>query len=187
MYKPKIEESWLEPLLNQHLRPAVAPEALWDRVQYPRVSRPRSAGRSLAWAPALIPVIALLIWGFYPQRDLSKLQSTQAAEIQAWVKANTGLDIPLRSKISPAIRLTGATLRQRSAAEVTYRAGEHTAALLVARTTAANSTRHGLLPGTRVSWTMSGQSFTLTCAEPADLRIACLLCHAEAEHVTGSD
>jgi hypothetical protein len=187
MYNSKREEAWLEPLLNEHLRPAVAPEALWDRVQYPRDTRSRSARLSLVWAPALVPLIALLIWGFHPQREPSKLQSGSAREIQAWVRANTGLDIPMRADMPPAIRLTGATLRQSSAAEVTYRAGGHAVGLVVSKTTAANSATHALPNRTRLSWSMGGQSYTLTCVDPTDLKIACLLCHTEAEHIVGSD
>jgi hypothetical protein len=105
------------------------------------------------------------------------MQSDSATQIREWVKANAGLDVPLLGH-SAQVRLTGARLF-RGDAEIACRVGDHQAKLFISK---GNSTlQHGAEPTkarSTVSWGMAGRSYTLACATPEDLKIACLLCHS---------
>jgi hypothetical protein len=113
----------------------------------------------------------------------TEFRSTDASQMQAWVQTNTGIGIQLRTQPSPSIRLVGARLVGNGATpavEISYKAGHHDALLLVskAQPTLPSDFRHSASAGVRVvSWTMHGQRYLLSCSDPGDLRIACLLCH----------
>jgi hypothetical protein len=135
--------------------------------------------KKLAWAFVASMLVVVLVWGFRPRRDLV-FRSESAAQIREWVKANAGLDIPLLGKSSP-VRLTGARL-MRGDVEIACRVGDHQAKLLISKE--KSSVRHGgqfIKERSTVAWGMSGRLYTLACATPEDLRIACLLCHSSSE------
>jgi hypothetical protein len=134
--------------------------------------------KKLAWAFVASMLVVALVWGLRPRRDLV-FRSDSATQIREWVKANAGLDIPLLG--SGQVRLAGARL-MRGDVEIACRVGDHQAKLLVSK--GISSLRHGSQPGrahSTASWGMNGRLYTLACATPEDLRIACLLCHSSSE------
>jgi len=181
---------WIETILERKLDRVTAPRELWDRIDknqsqtQARMPVPhRSTGilacvdikHKLAWAFVAATLIVVLVWGLRPRRDLV-MQSGSATQIREWVKANAGLDIPLLGH-SGQVRLTGARLF-RGDAEIACRVGDHQARLLISK--GSSGLQHGIQPGKAgtVSWGMAGRSYTLACATPEDLKIACMLCHS---------
>jgi hypothetical protein len=206
--EPYIDEGWLKKLLERNLRPVSAPDELWDRIQQPRVRQTHSGFAPLA-VLAVATLAAVAVWGFYPRSAQStqelavaglssspetlELQSGTLPEIRAWVKTRTGLDLPLPSEASHAVRLKGVcTVRGGATVEVAYRVSGHNAALLVSKASPeiAGDGRHRFLKcestvGARVStWVMRGQLYTLAYAASGDIRDECLLCHAVAGPLT---
>jgi len=179
---------WIETILARKLYRVAAPEELWDRIDNRSLtvatrterlpSRDRK-GAVLGWSLVAATLVVVLVWGLRPRRDLV-LRSDSAWQIREWVQANAGLDIPLLGH-SAQVRLTGARL-MRGDVEIACRVGDHQAKLLVSK--GNSSLRHGALPTksrSTFSWGMSGRLYTLACATPEDLKIACLLCHSSAE------
>jgi hypothetical protein len=173
-----LNKTWLEPVLSEHLRPVAAPRELWNRVQ-PQVkpARPRNA----AWRLGLIAVATLLVAGTSAILKVRaanpmglSLQSASAPEIQAWVKENAGLDVPLPARMPEPVRLSGAHVGP-NGVEVDYFVRNRPERLLISRSDARSSSQHQFLERglKKVSWTMSGQLYT---AE--DAQAACLLCHS---------
>ena len=161
-----MHKEWFEPVLAHQLDRVVAPEELWERVRSPRVVSEKRVHRSVnaARVGACATVLLLAIWLFVGR---ASVRSADAGEIRAFVKAKAGIDLPLRAQ--PAgVRLVGASFRKGSA-EVAYQVGGRDGRLTV-------DGRHG--SSARVfTWTMSGHTYTLECATPEDLKIACNLCH----------
>jgi hypothetical protein len=169
-----MRSEWLEPALEIHLERVRAPEELWERIQNPRVERHRPARQPAAGMTVCltIAVVLLAVW-FYPWHK--QLRSGDPGEIRAWVRTQAGVDVPLLARPSGRIQLTGARV-VKNAAEISYRVGDHGGRLVVAK--GVSGGRHTLPAGTRVfTWSMDGHVYTLACAEPDDLRIACSLCH----------
>jgi hypothetical protein len=182
-----MRSEWVEPLLTEHLGRVRAPEELWYRVRKPQLNQHRSSRPQLAWALATTLAIVSVAWGFHTR--LNTLASHDAGltfrcadpgQLRAWVKANTGLDIPLPAKLAASVELVSARLikTDRPTAQLDYRVAGGEARLLVARAGATTSP-HRLPAATdrQASWTMRGQAYTLACVDPATLRAACLLCH----------
>ncbi len=185
---------WIESELSQKLNRVRAPEELWDRINENQHRQEclcytgstgilacvdRKATNKLVWTLVAAMLIVVLAWGFRPRRDFV-LQSDNAGEIREWVRANAGLDVPWLGH-SAQLRLTGARL-MRGDLEIACRVGDHAAKLLVSK--GKSSVRHGARPATgqsTISWGMSNRVYTLACATPEDLRIACLLCHSSSE------
>jgi hypothetical protein len=188
--------AWLDAALAGQLEPVSAPTELWDRVRTPRaatssVSTMRAAIPSLEWRLARASMLAILtvaaLWAFRqhgPARQ--EFRSTNAMAMRAWVKSRTGLDIPLADGGSPLIRLATARLENgaQTAAEVSFLVGNRRATLQVSPAAPASgvlghgSLAAGTYQGSRTaSWVVRGQLYTLACATPEDLRIACSLCH----------
>jgi hypothetical protein len=188
------DRAWLESELRRGLYQVSAPPQLWERVQQaqsaPAVVR-RKARRALVWAMAasalLIGVgmatVKASIGGarWKPDSQSVALHCQNPAELRAWVRARTGLDLPLRAEASPSIQLIGAQLVDDSpSVQIAYRAGNRDAKLLVSRADRGAATApHGRMGGNVSSWIMDGQRFTLACANPADLQLACKLCHLD--------
>ncbi len=170
MVKPESQKRWIEQELEQSLRRVAAPEELWDRLQGPKPGPARVRTRFMAWAavPLVMPLV-MLIAVFAPHtRNEPGLQfrSSDPAEIRAWVRANTSLDVPMH-----AGNLAGANAISPDGAEIAYRVGDRNMSLLVSAGPVLpdKSPRH-------ISWTAGGKTYLLACAEPRDLK-ACALCH----------
>jgi hypothetical protein len=103
------------------------------------------------------------------------------AQLRAWVRAKTGLDLPLRAESAPAIQLIGAqTIGESRGVEVAYRAGNRDAVLIVSRANGwAESAPHRRTSGSVSSWVMAGQRYTLASSDPGDPQLACKLCHLD--------
>ncbi len=174
--------TWLAPELEHGLREVTAPPELWDRVQSARVMRPPQSSHRLVWALALTVVLmaALSLLRSPVRRDSQTIafRCQNPAELRAWVKAKTGIDVALRGAPPASIQLIGArNLGER--VEIAYRAGDRDALLLVSRAAGAADVPHSNPSGKVSSWVMNGQRYTLACDNPADLQLACKLCHLD--------
>jgi hypothetical protein len=160
------EKNWMEQELEQSLRRVAAPQELWGRIQNPEQGRARSRTRLVAWA-AVPALMFLTLWGSHPKTNPAlQFQSSDPGQIQAWVKANTGLDVPLH-----AGNLVGAKRASAQAAEIAYQAGGHDLSLIVSGKAAP--ARH---EASAISWTAGGQLYLLASAEPQYLK-SCVVCH----------
>jgi hypothetical protein len=109
------------------------------------------------------------------------LQSTSASQIQAWVKQNTGLDVPLPAKVSEPVRLSGARVAP-NGVEVDYFVRNRPERLLIAKADSPSPAGHRFVDRSmkKVSWTMGSQFYSVECATAEDAQAACMLCHAGA-------
>jgi hypothetical protein len=189
----------LEGDLRQALHGVTAPPHLWDRIQAAQVRKPARRNRPFVWATAAaVALIAVALSTVHRQtimgdeafalRALSSdsqriaFHCQNPAQLRAWVRANTGLDLPLQEPLSPSVQLVGAQTigNGTGGVEVAYRAGNRDAILLVSKADADSATvPHRRASGNTSSWVMSGQRFTLASNDPADLQLACKLCHLD--------
>jgi hypothetical protein len=170
-------------LLERGLRPVAAPPELWDRVRNSKPVSSRGSNRMLVWAMAATVVLAAVALSLVrsPVRDSQQLafHCQNPAQLRAWVKANTGLDVPLRGTPAAAIQLIGARAVD-GRAEIAYREGNRDSLLLVSRAKAGSANApHSFVSGNVSAWVMAGQQFSLACADPAALQLACKLCHLD--------
>jgi len=177
---PRVE---MKSELQLALRHVTAPPELWDRVRNSKAVPSRQRHRMLVWAMAAS--VALIVAGLsLIQRDnaaypLSSDHCENPAQLRAWVRAKTGLDLPLRAGSSASIQLIGARIAG-GRVEISYRAGNRDAMLLVSRAEAgAAQVPHSRVSGNVSAWVMAGQQFTLACNDPAALQLACKLCHLD--------
>ncbi len=160
-----MHREWFEPVLVHQLDRVPAPEELWERVRNPGVRKRKSVHRSVN-AARVGACATLLVLLFCVGR--TGVRSGDAGEIRAFVKAKAGIDLPLRAQAA-GVQLTGARVAQGSV-EVVYRVGRRDGRLVVGGPVVSS--------GPRVfTWSMDGRTFTLECATPEDLKIACNLCH----------
>jgi hypothetical protein len=190
----------LGPELQKGLHPVTAPPDLWDRIQTPKAAPPGGSNRRLVWALAAMVVVAVMALSVLQARResfagdesfaLQMLNSDSQriafhcqnpSQLRAWVRARTGFDLPLRAESSPSIQLIGAqTIGGSRGVEVAYRAGNRDAVLVVSRAEAGSAEpSHRRVSGNISSWVMDGQRYTLACNNPADLQLACKLCHLD--------
>jgi hypothetical protein len=181
-----MREMWLEPVLVRHLGSVTTPEELWDRVQRPEAPRSeRSISMRLAWAAVCALVLLAAAWGVHGHSNL-EFRSGEATEIRVWVKQRTDLDVPLLAEPAAPIRLMGARVvtGEVPTARIAYSVSNRDAVLLVSKAGSALSTNSRHSQPDRdakvFSWTMRGQTYTLACSTPEDLRATCHLCHAGA-------
>ena len=194
------KHEWLEPELEWGLRQVSAPPELWDRVQTASLldTPPATFRWGLVWATAAAAIViatsatlmhlqragsdeALAMRALQADSKLGGFQCENPARLREWVRAKTGLDVPLRDEVSPAIQLVGArTIEESRGVEVEYRAENRDAVLLVSRVPAGiANVAHNRPSGNISSWVMDGQRYTLACDNAADLQIACKLCHLD--------
>jgi len=175
---------WLEPELRRGLREVAAPPDLWNRIQAPQAVSSNRRNRAMVWAMAATVMLAAV--GLSLVRPPARVASQQMAfhcenpaELRAWVRANTGLDVPLQTAPPASIQLIGAR-NLGASVEIAYRAGNRDALLSVSRADAATANLpHGQVSGNESSWVADGQRFTLAAASSADLQLACKLCHLD--------
>jgi hypothetical protein len=152
-------KNWIESTLERELRPIKAPNELWSRVQNPQ---PHPLPQ---WKLAVALMLAVATaWALHP-RSVS-IESDRPAEIRDWIRARTGLDVPLAP--SSSIHLCGARAFG-SSAEIKFRSGAREGILLIARADHAAAS-HEFSGST---WTLHGQTYT------SEAHAACLLCHEE--------
>jgi len=174
---------WLESSLQQGLREVPAPAELWDRVRNSKAVSSRESNLTLTWAMAAA-VVLIVVGLSVIQRDHAVYPLTgdhceNPAQLRAWVRAKTGLDLPLRAGSSASVQLIDAR-NVRGRVEISYRAGNRDAVLLVSRADAGSANLpHSRVRGNVSTWVMAGQRFTLACADPAALQLACQLCHPD--------
>jgi len=177
-----------------------APSQIGARSQIaalPQIPPPRRANQTLVWAmAAAVILLAVGLSALYRESvggdEKAALEALSAdsqqialhcqnpAQIRAWVRANTGLDLPLREESSPSIRLIGAQMVGGTrGAKVAYRAENRDAVLLVSRAGGAPDVPHSRAASNVSSWVMDGQRYTLAANDAADLQLACKLCHPD--------
>jgi hypothetical protein len=166
MVKSETQKQWMEQELERSLRRVAAPEELWDRLQHPGQQPARVRTRFMAWAT--VPVVMLVALWTPHARNTAPLQlhSSDPVEVQAWVRANTSLDVPLH-----AGNLAGANAVSAQTAEIEYRVDGRKMSLLVSSEPVFSERKVA-----HISWTAEGKTYLLACAEPQDLK-ACALCH----------
>jgi hypothetical protein len=201
-----MKKDLYESELRRHLGPVKAPEELWDRVHGAHVVtrvvevRP-SRGMTWQWAAAALATVAVVagitVW---QNRNLSgeeravralsrtpeqlQFRSTDLSELRAWVKTDTGLDVPLPVHTSSSVELVGAYVSRKGStptAEISYRVGGMDATLVVSKIPMDGDGRHAFVKSGSYhgssfqSWTMRGQMYTIASA---DAKVGCLLCHS---------
>ena len=175
----------LEHELHRGLRQVTAPRELWDRIQASQTAPLRAHNRGLVWTVAAT-VVLMAVGLSMVHRSNVAFQALAAdrcqnpAQLRAWVRAKTGLDLPLRADSSPSIQLIGAEMRDGAGGvQVAYRVANRDALLLISRADGAANVPHNRVNGKVSSWVMAGQRLTLACDSPADLQLACKLCHLD--------
>jgi hypothetical protein len=164
-----MHREWFEPALARHLDRVAAPEDLWERIQNPENRKKNGVHRRVnaARLGACATILLLVGWLY----SGSRIRSGDSEEVRAWVLANAGVDVPLRG----SLQVTGARVGKGSV-EIGYRVGSRDGRLLIAK--GSGGGRHSMTSGARVfTWSMDGHTYTLACATPEDLRVACSLCH----------
>jgi len=176
-----LNKSWLEPVLAEHLKPVTAPRELLARVEGRTQARmPFDSLRGWVWVVAVAAVLVIGVGlGLVRDSRAREFRSSNAREVQAWVKANTGLDVPFRGKFGESVKLIGASRIDRGV-EIAFTLQDRTQKLQISKLPEGGPKAHKFVGrGTQsVSWTMGGQAYTLKCATPEDAQAACSLCHA---------
>jgi hypothetical protein len=174
----------LEHELQYGLRPVTAPPELWDRIQAPAAVPLRESNRGLVWAMAAT-VVLMAVGLSLVHRDNTAFpvfagdHCQNPAQLRAWVRAKTGLDLPLRADSSPSIQLMGAEVLDGAGVKVAYRVENRDAQLLISSADGAANVPHNRVNGKVSTWVMNGQSLTLASDSAADLQLACKLCHLD--------
>jgi hypothetical protein len=199
--KQELDYEWMEPVLTRNLRRVGAPRELWHRVDNP-VSSAKGSDWRLRLALAATLAIVTIAWGFYQRlgslpasqalairslsrgTDLLEFRSSESAQIRAWVKTSAGIDVPLPSATPATVQMLGAHVVKGpvSGVEVAYRLGRQDVVLVVSKAGSMPdrviSHRFLASKDDRLSsWIMGGNLYTLACANPGDIRVACVLCH----------
>ena len=210
MNNPRPDELWLDPLLSRHLTRVSAPDDLWRRIQDSPSAVPASPRRAIPapvyrWVLTTAVLVIAVAWGILLRSEQRLLtarevalqalerepedldfRSSTGSEIRTWVKARTGLEIPLPSHAAENVRLAGACAVPGGSPsiEVAYRIAGRKAALVVSKAAHHDAgDKHRFLHCESVgsarvsSWTMRGQLYTLAYQNHGELRDECLLCH----------
>ena len=194
-----------EPELKRHLGPVRAPaellDGLWDRVHSASAVKLRpSRGITWRWAAATLATVAVVAGiTMSLSRDLSgeeravgalsrspeqlHFRSADAAALRAWVKTDTGMDIPMPAHTASSVQLVGAYVNRKGTptAEISYRVGGVDATLVVSKIPQDGDGRHAFVKSgsyhgaSFMSWSMRGQMYTIASA---DARVGCILCHS---------
>ena len=190
---------WLELELAEELRPAAAPDELWERVrvgidkQAVAGMRPPVRRSRTSWPIAAIltmAVAAATLWlvarGQDPGLDLRQMailelrgaapaqfSSSDPAEVNNWMRREAGIDLSLPEH--SGARITGARVIRKGEScvgVVSYKVGEDSATLLVTRAAASTESVHG-----HRSWESNGLSYAVATSSAEHSDAACRLCH----------
>jgi hypothetical protein len=129
------------------------------------------------WAAAVAALILVVSVSVGLRRD-DGLQSTDPAQIRAWVLANTGIDVPL-SLAAPVQTASVGSIDRGRGAEIAYEIDGQRALLRITPAEAGQAVEHTrVITGSKLAkWVLRGQVYTLECASPEGLQAACRLCH----------
>jgi len=103
-----------------------------------------------------------------------ELRCSDPAKINDWMRRQAGVELAIPERTGA--HLTGARVIQKGGARiaaVTYRVGDDTATLLVARAAPSRDLGHG-----HFQWQARGQIYALASSNPERPEAGCLLCHA---------
>lgn len=166
---------WLQPELQRALRPVAAPPELWERLQTSQTAPAARGNRGLVWAMAAALVLSTVGLSVLYRENVA-FQATAAdhcqnpAQLRAWVRAKTGLDLPFRANRAPSVQLIDAQMIEGThGVKIVYRAGNRDGVLLVSTAVASANIPHSHF----------GQRFAVSADNPADLQLACKLCHLD--------
>lgn len=162
-----MHKEWFEPVLASHLGRVAAPDELWERIQRPRQRNTHvPTGANAAWICACAALILVAMW-LYPWNR--GLRTNDAGQMRAWVRDHAGIDLPLQTRPG-GVQLIGVKASKDSV-EIAYRVRNRDGRLIV-------GSQHRPSAGVKVFiGSVDGHTFTLECATPEDLRMACGLCH----------
>jgi len=208
MKQEDLNNHGLERALEKHLASVSAPDNLWNYVRGPLVRPESKAPVWMGWAAAVASLAVIaggwVMWQIaQPPQSVEAvavnalgtntselpLHTTDATAIRKWIKAESGIDVPLPPKHDGLVKILGARIdggRDGQVAEISYQVGEYRAALLVAKDPSGKRSypNHDVRSSdpyqkARVSsWSMRGQTYTLAWSAPGEFRVACLLCHS---------
>jgi hypothetical protein len=192
-------------VLASHLQPTLAPDDLWFRVQQSKREVRQSSQWWLVAVTAACLCAAALFYGSHLARirqfshsfsieallstpDKLEFRSTSSADIQAWVRERTGMEVPLSPISSTKITLAGASILPGSkpAVAIAYQVNGRYAVLAVCNNGASSTkvqARHNgwserQVQDTKVaSWNMRDHSYLLAYSASTEQRDACGLCH----------
>jgi hypothetical protein len=179
-----------------------APDTLWPRIQAERRDQMRSGRRGLqrtGWMlwPVVATVLLLasgdLLWQIgqargdvirLSDREISGLASSNPAEIRAWVKTKTDMDLDLACGGAEGIQLSGVRLmrvRGELVAAISYRSKGKPATLLVSRKGLVFRRMEPQSPDSRlVAWSGRDRSFAIAWQHAGDVEASCMRCHVES-------
>jgi len=212
MKQEDLNNHGLERVLEKHLASVTAPDTLWNHVRGPLVRPERQAPVWMGWAAAVASLAVVaggwVVWQIAQppqsveavavnalQTNTSELPilTTDATAVRKWIKAESGIDVPLPPKHDSLVQIIGAKIvpaqvdgATARVAEISYQVGDYRAALLIAKDPSGKTVypKHEVRSSdpfqqARVSsWSMRGQSYTLAWSAPGEFRVACLLCHS---------
>lgn len=132
-------------ILERNLGRVSAPAELWDRVVSGEAPKRRSVW--MPWVLAVACASVAMAGIFYRPA----LRSNDPAQVREWVKAHTGMDVPLARQ--QTVQLTGARVVKAGKVEIGYKSG----VVLISK---ADAGAH---------WGV----YAVECEKPA-----CVLCHS---------
>jgi anti-sigma factor RsiW len=206
-----VADPRLEAELTRQLGAVTAPDSLWLRIHEQRRPLRVRPNPWKTWSIAgasLLVLLAGLAWrlgaSLTPHPDLAlvaqqelrdmlsgaqnlDLRSTDRAEIERWVRDQTGVDLKLASFGGEGAELCGARVFRAggfSGAVLAYRVDGHAAAMVVTGHSGTAGPRHTSLEekvnGDMVlySWQRAGGEYALAAAGTEKPQRPCVLCHA---------
>ncbi len=165
----------LEEILTEHLRPVAAPAGL--RFPTARAREPRRTWNALRLAAAALIVAAgtEAVLHLRLANPGVEFPCESASQLAAWVKQNSGVDVPLPAALPDAVRLVGAS-RVAGGVELVYTVAGKTEKVRIS-SALSPSAGHALQehPVNTVAWTLDGHLYQV---EQGDSSLACKLCHS---------
>jgi len=152
-----MHKGWYEAALTRELSPVTAPEALWERIQNPRPRVQPNVNATFLRACATLACIAVVLSVVWLRPSRQEIRSADTVAVRTWVRANTGVDVPLSSHLPAELKLTGARLVN-GRAEIAYLVSGRVCRAIRQPAPAKHA-------------------FALSCTNPDDLKVACALCH----------
>ena len=203
-----MADLWLESTLTHGLRPVMAPDSLWDRIEGKQAPKARRESSPVwMWWPIAAALILTIAGGVafrgavnresgiaaLAMEELRKLngggqldfRSDDPREIAGWVKTHAGINLDLPG--GNAVRMLGVRLVERdgsTVAVIAYQAREGTATLVVSGpgTNRGRGTHRFTTAeqGRVYSWKMREQEYAIA-STAHDPHVACLLCHSQPQ------